>query len=305
LAHHAQPTTEPNGGTIGESLDAIDDMTQPSPDGGPVLLDVDALFAFLVHFMQDERIRNPKILFPSEVWEDIQTIFFKFDRQLADGTRNGLHTAQIFEVWSALGRDDEVASIEEKKKMLSRIQLVDLDNTGLIKFDQFAQLLRIYILDRSMSQRAYELKHTKASRFTRAEVSELREVFHMLDEAGTGEIDFIAVKGMFRDMGCDLKREDVDRLYAIMDATLAEVDANDNKLIDFGEFLMLMRVIIEQNFAGIADKLKIASPPPASKAARARAMLSRRASATQPVPLDTAVVSKAGARRRTVSDRIK
>lgn len=50
-----------------------------------------------------------------------------------------------------------------------------------------------------------------------------------------------------------MQPDEVQGLYRSIDQIMTEVDANNDKFIDFGEFLMVMRKLLDGNFAGIKD----------------------------------------------------
>mmetsp|Transcript_763 Transcript_763/g.1207 ORF Transcript_763/g.1207 Transcript_763/m.1207 type:complete len:403 (-) Transcript_763:182-1390(-) len=239
-----------HGGSIGESLERC----QVDVVAGVAAFDFDGLVGFIKDFIEHEFKRRPRSLFTREKLEEIEDVFRRYDHEIADGTSTGLKTNQTFEVWKELGFGADIETRYQQQIMIERIKEVDIDFSGTVNFEEFLQLLRIYKLEKQEKQKKYEYDHVKQSNFTTAEVSELREIFSLLDTEKTGQLAFTQVRQLFHDLGGKLSREEVDQLYDFIDEVMEKIDQNFNQLIDFGEFLMIMRQILDSNFLGIKDK---------------------------------------------------
>lgn len=130
-----------------------------------------------------------------------------------------------------------------------------------ITFWVFLQLMRTLEDDQSRESLAVEKKAAEESKFARDEVREFRDIFYywVEDLAGKGDgsgcvsgiraLTSDGVATMLKSLGVSFKAE-----HRVMLGNLAiECDHDRNGAVDFPDFLVLMRKLLDMNFAGIKE----------------------------------------------------
>jgi calmodulin len=128
---------------------------------------------------------------------------------------------------------------------------------GKLDFDEYLKLMRVLQDEEEMQKYNREKDAIVASRFSRTEVAEFRQVFQMFDEDKSGRISFDEFSSLLTQIfpenivkGAKMKRE----LEELLLHSHLDQDSEDTEL-DFPDFLLAMRKIQDENFAGINDKV--------------------------------------------------
>mmetsp|Transcript_116877 Transcript_116877/g.268192 ORF Transcript_116877/g.268192 Transcript_116877/m.268192 type:complete len:311 (-) Transcript_116877:62-994(-) len=221
----------------------------------PEHVNYEQFLSFCMVFGHQERIRNPRTMFSKNTVGNFEKVFQRFNKRREDGSETGLQTNAMFQLWSALGRDKEIETQEQKEKMIRRIKEVDADLSGTIDFEEFLQLVRLYQTEKDAESRSYIEENIAKSRFVPREVEELREVFAMYDDQGTKELHPSVIRQIMKDLGVKLDKKTTERLLETVDTVMANADNNDDGLIDVGEFMIIMRELIDRDFAGIREAI--------------------------------------------------
>jgi len=235
-------------GTVGFSLTA-----STSPESSTMTFD--EFVEFARHFIHMERQRRPRIVFVSRELDMIEEVYKKFDRELGDGTTEGLRTKQIFELWRQLPFGGDLEAVEEQHELVERIQAVDLDSSGTIDWEEFLLLVQQYRVDTYRQVRRAELQSIKATGYSRAEVYELRQVYSMIDTDGAGVISVQQMREIFKGLGLDMNSSRRAELQSLVERVIKQLDPSAEGMIpmDFCTFLHVMKALLDSNFAGIRE----------------------------------------------------
>jgi Ca2+-binding EF-hand superfamily protein len=121
-----------------------------------------------------------------------------------DPKGEGLKTRQVFEVLGLMNRAPD--SVDEQKRVITYIQITDIDRSGTIDFWEFLQLLRLEMEYVAHMSRAKEMDLVKGSGLSPYEVDALHEVFTQFDTKKDLSLTLQQVKHAFE--SGPLKEED-------------------------------------------------------------------------------------------------
>jgi hypothetical protein len=132
------------------------------------------------------------------------------------------------------------------------------EQDGKTTFWVFLRLMRFLEDDKDRNALTMERNAIEESKFSAQEVSEFREVFSMWasndtksDMPGASKCGKAlgpdGMVRMLRSMGMTLTAEDKEQLFT----TIKEVDQDGNGNVDFPDFLILMKRLIDANFCGL------------------------------------------------------
>mmetsp|Transcript_61974 Transcript_61974/g.166058 ORF Transcript_61974/g.166058 Transcript_61974/m.166058 type:complete len:273 (+) Transcript_61974:228-1046(+) len=203
----------------------------------------EGLLLVVMAFISEERQRNPRCLFASSELTLLESVFERFLQNAVDGVR----TKEIYEIWKALGRDSEIDGRDAQIKMRERILDVDVDLSGTIDFEEFLQLLRLYVEDQEQQSLAVIVRGIRASKFDKIEVMMLQEVFanKSTDIGGVPPLD---VQGMLQAAGMILQRPQKELLQKVV-TTRSD---HEGKLT-FESFLLVLRELQDAGFEGVKN----------------------------------------------------
>jgi len=126
---------------------------------------------------------------------------------------------------------------------------------GSLGFKDFLKLLRL-VLDFQDKERAQkELAAIKSTGFSQAEVLDFRELFLQADE-GYGVLSFEAVRAMIHSitpLGDNLGFQ-LQSVFAFVTRKKVQSGIGSGEAVDFSEFLMLMKQLLDMNFARLKEK---------------------------------------------------
>ncbi|KAF4667713.1 hypothetical protein FOL47_003423 [Perkinsus chesapeaki] len=178
-----------------------------------------------------------------------------------NGTQQkGLRGGDLWSCLHAIGREpssnedrDRVIGWVRELMLSKQVEGEDGENESsqntLLDFHTFLHVVRYLVDDEVETSRRRERELIARASFNDDELQGFRQVFDSLDESGTGEIPLQQMKRLFETLGLKLNREQMQELIIM----IREVDENDSLAIDFGEFSLLMRKLIDKNFAGLND----------------------------------------------------
>mmetsp|Transcript_4027 Transcript_4027/g.8955 ORF Transcript_4027/g.8955 Transcript_4027/m.8955 type:complete len:371 (-) Transcript_4027:250-1362(-) len=239
-------------GTIGIAMDTV----RPASSGpdSEFLLDLLGLFKFVRNFLEAEWKRTPKTMFSKKQADRVTRAYLKFDQQRVDGSRSGLRTQQVFDLWQHLGYGRDLLTSQGQRLLIERTSSVDYNNDGLLNQNEFWQLIWIYHREQVQMERSRELGLIRATGYSRKEVHDLRQVFNLLDaENERGSLEMAQVLGLFKALCVEMDADQKAELKDLVRNAFAYVDTDGSNTLDFGEFVSLMATILKSNFAGIHD----------------------------------------------------
>jgi len=151
-------------------------------------------------------IMQKKLTLTDAQIEDMREAFMAFDQD-GNGTITPLELQNLME--SLLGD----ATLNEEINTI--IRSVDADGSGTIEFDEFVAFM-------------------SDPRFKDPTKDEHRQVFEMFDKDGSGRIDIAELKEAFKNIGQRLDDHEFEQI-------LKEADLNGDSLIDYDEFLLMLK----------------------------------------------------------------
>jgi Ca2+-binding EF-hand superfamily protein len=156
-----------------------------------------------------------------------------------DKDKNGWLTfPEVAKIFPRLGliprcREDQ----DEVKNLLLK---VDADNSGSLDFEEFQELVQ-HITEKLRSGSRRREKHVaKQIGYTSRQLTEMREIFHDLDEDGTGTLTIAELRRMLILLHVTM---DADELTDLFDESTQYSDTNCNGRIDVLGFLYFVREI--------------------------------------------------------------
>mmetsp|Transcript_85383 Transcript_85383/g.236612 ORF Transcript_85383/g.236612 Transcript_85383/m.236612 type:complete len:220 (+) Transcript_85383:1-660(+) len=184
---------------------------------------------------------------PEEV-NELQRVFAEYD---ADGSGDISH-----EELRTLLQDlfpDFATSAEKRPYLLRLLAEIDADGNGRLDLPDFLRLMRQFHDFQEMDHASREQKVVSHTKFTREEVEQFRELF--VREAkgrqrGKERLDFNVFAKMIGGV-CPLH----DRHMAELSTAFKEVAGKEGSL-EFPGFLLLMRHLLDDNFANLDEHAK-------------------------------------------------
>merc|ERR1719335_1225401 len=191
---------------------------------------------------------NARAGFSLEEVEQYRQTFEEYDKS-GDGE---LSLKELVPVLTALGHEPK--TVIQRQKLTAILAEVDADGSGEIGFDEFLQLMRKFI-DESMAEQLLKEKDIiKKTRFDADEVTQWREIFLKFDTDGSGAFDTDEGKVLLQAVGINLNERTMHDRYIQL---FHEVDLDKDDAMDFPEFLLMMRRLLELDFGGIATRMGI------------------------------------------------
>merc|ERR1719240_1411037 len=191
---------------------------------------------------------NARAGFSKEEVDNYKETFEEYDKS-GDGE---LSLKELVPVLSALGHEPK--TVIQRNKLTSILAEVDTDGSGEIGFDEFLQLMRKFI-DQSMAEQLIKERDIIAkTRFDQDEVAQWREIFLKFDTDGSGAFDTDEGKVLLQAVGINLNERTMHDRYLQL---FHEVVRDRDEAMDFPEFLLMMRLLLDLDFGGIATRMGI------------------------------------------------
>merc|ERR1719263_2161406 len=95
------------------------------------------------------------------------------------------------------------------------------------------------------------------SGFNVEEVKLWRDIFSKFDADGNGQYDMGETKKLLQAVGINLNERTMHEKYLII---FQQADLDEDRHMDFPEFLLLMKALLDANFGGIATRVKKPDP---------------------------------------------
>lgn len=184
--------------------------------------------------------------FSDEELQELQNMFHRYDSRKSGRIANKDLVRLVENVCPSLAREKSL------RPTLQEMMQACQEFNGCLRFKDFLKLMRL-ILDFQDKERAQtEVSIIKSTGFTLSEVQEFRELFLEVDE-GTGVVTFEACRSMIHritPLGDNLTHQ-LKRIFEIQTRKKPSHRAHE---ADFPEFLMLMKQLLEMNFAQLREK---------------------------------------------------
>lgn len=217
-------------------------------------------FGRFVQFIQLYRSTEESLFEPDADFADadlnwFKEIFNQYSKRTSTrtgGQQKGVRGADLWHCLHAMGREPETE--EDRVRVMRWVekakgQCVEKNGNNHLDFHTFLRVLRYMVDDEVESSRRRERELIARAYFNDDELQGFKAVFDSLDESGDGEIPLQQMKRLFENLGLKLNRSQMQELVVM----IREVDENDSLAIDFGEFSLLMRKLVDKNFAGLND----------------------------------------------------
>lgn len=157
-------------------------------------------------------------------------------------------------------------STADQKRLEWRIGEVS-EGRWELSFTEFLRLLRSFTDDVEYAKVQKERQMAKRCGTSHEEVAQFREIFAEYDQGDQGALTLGEVRKVLRTLHVRLDHEQQERLRVYF--TQADEDASGS--LDFAEFLLIMKILTEADFAGINE----ASKEVMTAASRARLQATR------------------------------
>jgi len=181
----------------------------------------------------------------SEV-EDYEKIFNKYDK---DGG-GSLSYKEMMPLLREIGYAPK--NLKEQEQLKKIISEIDEDESDEIDFREFLHLMRRFLDDTLAARVVKEKEMVSRANFAQDDVAGWRAVFVKfdLDKSGTFELD--EGINILAAVGINLTQQSMRDQY---ESIYHSVDEDGNGVIDFGEFLLLIRRLVDLDFGGIATRM--------------------------------------------------
>jgi len=191
--------------------------------------------------------------FSDEELKELKVMFDRYDSRKVGKIVNKDLVRLVETVCPSLAR--EKALRPQLQKMMQACQ----EFKGCLRFKDFLQLMRL-ILDFQDKERAQtEATIIKNTGFNASEVQDFRELFLEMD-AGYGVVTFESCRSMIHTitpLGDNLTHQ-LKRIFHIQTRRKVQNEGGNADEADFPEFLLLMKQLMDMNFAKLRDKAGIA-----------------------------------------------
>lgn len=186
---------------------------------------------------------------------EIAALRKKFERYDDDhsGELTGLEMIRLFEEEFPIIANDP----DRRPQLVKLLGEADEDSSGTLNFKDFLRCMRTLRDMQEQMNMTKELDAVNATKFAPSEVAEFRELFLAVACEHSDDLSFEDVKELLKcivPMGArntDLLKIQFDKVAA----TENGVPSRDD-MVDFPEFLWLMRELLDVNFAGMSDRAK-------------------------------------------------
>jgi len=162
-----------------------------------------------------------------------------------------LSLKELMPLLTELGKEPKTVIQREKLKVI--LEEVDEDGSGEIGFPEFLQLMRKFLDESDKEQLLKEKEAVVRTNFQPEEVALWRDIFIKFDEDKSGEFDITEGKSLLQAVGINLNERAMHDRYLQL---FKEVDEDGNGAMDFAEFLLLMRKLVDIDFGGIATRMQ-------------------------------------------------
>jgi len=189
--------------------------------------------------------------FTEEEIVDLRELFNRYDSD-SSGNISGLESLKLFETeFPAISNDPS-----KRVELVEQMKLADQDGNNALEFGDFLRIMRHLRDVEDQLRVGKEREAFNATKFTPQEVEEFRELFLSAGQ-GLKELGFSEVKELLKcivPMGTK-NVEDLKRKFDEQSAGKQCGDLQgDDEGLDFPEFLLFMRSLLDMNFANMSEK---------------------------------------------------
>jgi len=178
--------------------------------------------------------------FPEFSKEDIEVFYDGFTAFDTDGD-NRLNKEELAVALKYMGQ------AVQKDKLDAFFSKVDIDGSGYIEWNEFLWIMRaFYDIKRREFEKHYYGIAKQFPEFTKNDIDAFIAAFHEFDSDGSGALDVNELGHCFKAMGMRFRPEQVGEI-------LKSVDANKSGVVEWDEFLQIMRII----YAAIRDEFEL------------------------------------------------
>jgi len=161
-----------------------------------------------------------------------------------------LSLKELMPLLTELGKEPK--TVIQREKLTKILEEVDEDGSGEIGFPEFLQLMRKFLDESDAEQLRKEKEIVARTNFAPDEVTLWRDIFIKFDDDKSGEFDVGEGKHLLQAVGINLNERAMHDRYLQL---FKEVDEDGNGAMDFAEFLLLMRKLVDIDFGGIATRM--------------------------------------------------
>jgi len=180
---------------------------------------------------------------------EVRNMFEDFKTYDKDGSGD-IDMSEVIPLLQKLGREPK--NKKEQNAMAMIMGELKASWKCSLDFPKFLQFTRRLMDENEVINFESEVKAATKLGYSTEERIELKEIFDSYDEKeeGTGEITFVTIKRIIKDLHIVLNLEQRNYLFQIV----ASYDTDGNSGISFAEFLSIFRTLMDENFVNINDK---------------------------------------------------
>merc|ERR1719171_987909 len=146
-------------------------------------------------------------------------------------------------------------------------------SSGEINFLEFLQLMRKFLNESEAEQLRKEKEVIKRTKFAQDEVNLWRDIFLKFDDDKSGAFDITEGKTLLQAVGVNLNERVMHDRYLSL---FRDVDEDEDGAMDYPEFLLMMRKLIDSDFGGIQSRMAPKEPKEETQAEKKKAARAER-----------------------------
>lgn len=192
---------------------------------------------------------------PAEV-EKMKLLFNQYDEDRSDSIATNELGALIRQIFPVMNQ-----SIRAKLDLLMKEIDADGPGIGQLCFEDFLRTMRQFHDIQNQERIDKEVKAVASTGFSPTEVQGFRDLYMSCDSNGDNQMHLPEVKNMLQNV-CPLGDKNAAELAAMFRQVRDEVDQQQgtklegsSDAVDFPEFMLLMRKLLDANFANIQERL--------------------------------------------------
>merc|ERR1712118_304006 len=210
---------------------------------------------------------NRRAGFSEEEVANYQETFAKYDKS-GDGD---LTLKELIPLLTSLGK--EPRTVIQREKLTQILAEIDEDGSGEIDFLEFLQLMRKFLNESEAEALRKEKAIITRTKFTPEEVNLWRDIFLKFDDDHSGAFDITEGKTLLQVVGVNLNERVMHDRYLSL---FRDVDEDEDGSIDFPEFLLMMRKLVDMDFGGIQSRMAPKEPKEETAAEKKKAARAER-----------------------------
>lgn len=153
----------------------------------------------------------------------------------------------------------EPKTAEDQNRLAKLLRRVGFQ--GSLAFTEFTKLLKMIREELETEQEEKDMALAKTLGFDDQEVDDFHEVFNTYDVSGDGKLNQEETRTLFINIGMEIPNK-------LFDATYEALDSDGSGVLEFGEFLRMMRTLTDLYSSGVSRETLASAFASAASAAQ-------------------------------------